>query len=125
MNTAEVISIEPPCTPVGLFRALADDTRLRALLLMASEGELCVCEFTYVLEASQPKVSRHLAILRKAGLVTDRRDRTWIYYRLAESIPVWARETLDAVTHGNATALPFSNDRARLAKMPGRPGGCC
>lgn len=128
MNVAEVAitaPAEPACTPVALFRAMADDTRLRALALMAGEGELCVCELTHVLEASQPKVSRHLAILRKVGLVSDRRDRTWIYYRLSADLPVWAREALNAVVRGNADTLPFSGDRKRLATMPDRPGRCC
>src|SRR6266478_5218244 len=64
-----------------LFRALADPTRLRLINLMA-EQEICVCYFTQVIGAPQPKISRHLAYLRKAGLVTTRKDGKWMHYRL-------------------------------------------
>jgi ArsR family transcriptional regulator len=64
-----------------LFRALADPTRLRLLNLM-SEREVCVCYFTEVIGVPQPKISRHLAYLRKAGIVAARRDGKWMHYRL-------------------------------------------
>lgn len=65
-----------------LFRAMADRTRLRILNLLRG-GEVCVCDLVSVLNLAQPKVSRHLAYLRKAGLVTARKDGHWAYYRLA------------------------------------------
>src|SRR5579863_10348558 len=65
-----------------LFRALADPTRLRLLNLIA-DREICVCYFVEILGMSQPKVSRHLAYLRKAGLVRARREGKWMHYRLA------------------------------------------
>lgn len=65
------------------FRALADRTRLRLLNLM-SEGEVCVCYFVEVLGMSQPKISRHLGYLRRAGVVASRRDGKWIHYRIVE-----------------------------------------
>ena len=68
---------------VELFKALADETRLRILSLL-SGGELCVCEITKVLDIGQPKASRHLAVLRQAELVSDRREGMWMYYSLAE-----------------------------------------
>lgn len=64
-----------------LFRALADPTRLRLINLM-SEQEVCVCYFIEVIGAPQPKISRHLAYLRKAGLVSARREGKWMHYRL-------------------------------------------
>ena len=64
-----------------LFRALADRTRLRLLNLMNGQ-ELCVCYFVGVLSTNQPKISRHLAYLRKAGIVAARRDGKWMHYRL-------------------------------------------
>ena len=70
-----------PLTLDRFFRALADPTRLRLLNLM-SEQEVCVCYFTEVLGAPQPKISRHLAYLRKAGIVVARRDGKWMHYRL-------------------------------------------
>ena len=69
-------------TSVQLWRALADETRLRVLNLL-SRGELCVCEITRILEIGQSKASRHLARLRNAGLVIDRREGAWMYYSLA------------------------------------------
>ena len=64
-----------------LFRALADPTRLRLLNLIA-DREICVCYFVEILRMSQPKVSRHLAYLRRAGIVASRRDGKWMHYRL-------------------------------------------
>jgi ArsR family transcriptional regulator len=66
-----------------LFKALADETRLRILHLLL-KGELCICDLVAVLELPQPKVSRHMAYLKNAGLVTDRRKAVWIYYSIAE-----------------------------------------
>jgi ArsR family transcriptional regulator len=65
-----------------LFRALADPTRLRLLNLIA-DREICVCYFVEILRISQPKVSRHLAYLRRAGIVASRREGKWMHYRLA------------------------------------------
>ena len=67
--------------PVIFFKQLADETRLRALLLITQEEELCVCELVAALDESQPKISRHLAQLRKTGLLEDRRQGHWIFYR--------------------------------------------
>jgi ArsR family transcriptional regulator, arsenate/arsenite/antimonite-responsive transcriptional repressor len=64
-----------------LFRALADTTRLRLLNLIA-DREICVCYFVEILKTSQPKISRHLAYLRKAGIVASRREGKWMHYRL-------------------------------------------
>src|SRR2546430_6592664 len=66
---------------VTLYNALADRTRLRLLNLLAG-GELCVCYFVELLDEAQPKISRHLAYLRRAGIVAARRDGKWIHYRL-------------------------------------------
>jgi ArsR family transcriptional regulator, arsenate/arsenite/antimonite-responsive transcriptional repressor len=68
--------------PDQLFRALADETRLRILHLIGNR-EICVCYFVEALRVSQPKISRHLAYLRRTGLVETRRDGLWIHYRLA------------------------------------------
>ena len=74
-----------------LFQALADPTRLRIIGLLL-DGEVCVCDLHASLDISQPKASRHLASLRRAGLVAARRDGLWMHYRLAEpSDPVSPR----------------------------------
>src|SRR5688572_33294787 len=89
---------------VTLFQALADPTRLRLLNLMAS-GEVCVCFFVDVLGESQPKISRHLAYLRRAGVVQARRDGKWIHYRLIEPPDAELRAVL------SATIDAFKEDR--------------
>jgi ArsR family transcriptional regulator len=74
------------------FKALGDETRLRIVALL-SHGELCVCHIHEALALSQPNVSRQLAILRAAGIVVDRREGTWVHYRLAQqSDPECARQ---------------------------------
>ncbi|WP_249417607.1 metalloregulator ArsR/SmtB family transcription factor [Pusillimonas minor] len=76
--------------PVFFFKCLGDETRCRIMLLLAGEGELCVCDLTEALAEGQSKVSRHLAQLRHCGLLEDRRDGQWVYYRVAPSLPDWA-----------------------------------
>ena len=110
----------------NFFFALADPTRLRCLLLLTDEGELCVCELTHSLDVSQPKISRHLAMLRDAGIVNDRREGLWIHYRVNPDLAPWARKILDTTSQANATANPFAQDRKRLRGAPTRPPvRCC
>lgn len=110
----------------SLFQLLSDPTRLRCLLLMQAEGELCVCELTHALDLSQPKISRHLAALRDAGVVSSRRQGQWVYYQLHPDLLVWAREVIDITAAGVGEQLPFVNDRVVLAAMTNRPSvDCC
>lgn len=104
------------------FQLLSDDTRLRCLLLMQQEGELCVCELVHALGLIQPKVSRHLAALRDYGVVTDRRSGQWIYYQIHPDLPAWARQVIEATVSEAASRELFVNDLAVLAQMPDRPG---
>ncbi len=76
-------------SPTQFFKCLAEDTRLKTLLLLARHPELCVCDLTLALNMSQPKVSRHLAELKKYGLVSDERRGKWIYYRLSAELQEW------------------------------------
>jgi len=80
--------------PLVFFKSLADDTRLKILLLLLSEQELCVCEFTSALDLSQPKISRHLALLKQQGIIASRRQGQWVFYSLADSLPDWCLQTL-------------------------------
>ncbi|GAB4302838.1 MAG: metalloregulator ArsR/SmtB family transcription factor [Thiohalomonadaceae bacterium] len=114
-----------PLTTESLFRALADPTRLRCLLLLHSAGELCVCELTHALGEIQPKISRHLAQLREAGIVADRRQGLWVYYRLHPELPAWVQEVLRVTVDGVAGQAPYAADRQALAEMPNRPGAAC
>ena len=108
-----------------LFRALADPTRLRTVLLLAAEGELCVCELTHALDLSQPKISRHLAALRAARLLEARRAGQWMYYRINPELPDWAQNILHHTLLGNASSAPFYTDRQVLKTMSNRPGAAC
>lgn len=80
-----------PCT---FFKCLADDTRLKSLLLIAAVNEACVCDLMLALELDQPKTSRHLAQLRKCGILVDERRGKWVYYKLHPSLPQWARAVI-------------------------------
>lgn len=113
-------------TPPEVFKCLADETRARATLLIASLGELCVCELMCALDDSQPKISRHLAQLRSSGLLLDRRQGQWVYYRLNPELPVWVREMLQVTLQANAHWL--ADNTLRLRNMDGRPvrdAACC
>jgi len=117
-----------PAMPIDsktFFQLLSDPTRLRCLLLMQAEGELCVCELTHALGQVQPKISRHLAALRDAGVVSSRRQGQWIYYRLHPELPAWARQVIEVTAAGVGGQSPFTDDRAALAAMPNRPGSSC
>ncbi len=107
------------------FKQLSDETRLRCLMLMLTEGELCVCELIHALGLSQPKVSRHLAHLRQAGIVQDRREGQWIYYRLHDALPEWAYDVLSVASASTCMADPYKRDMKMLKNMPNRPGSNC
>lgn len=112
--------------PVIFFKQLADETRLRALLLITQEEELCVCELMAALDESQPKISRHLAQLRKTGLLEDRRQGQWIFYRLSPQLPEWCRVVLSTTASANADYLQQA--KTQLADMGDRPErlkSCC
>jgi len=103
--------------PEQYFNALSDATRLRSLLLLQVEGRLCVCELVHALDLSQPRVSRHLAMLRDLGIVVDERVGQWVHYRLHPELPDWAADVLAAA----ARAHDLSGLRKRLCCMPNRP----
>jgi len=113
-------------TPPTLFKCLADETRLRLTLLIAREEELCVCELTAALGESQPKVSRHLAQLRSCGLLADRRQGQWVYYRLHPQLPDWVQALLLSVLEANQHWLgPDSKRLAGMGERPARAAACC
>lgn len=112
-------------TPETFFRALSDPTRLRCLMLMQRQGELCVCELTHALELAQPKISRHLASLREAQVVSDRRDGLWIFYRVRADLPAWAHRVLADTLAGVENDAPYAGDVRRLIEMSDRPRESC
>lgn len=105
-----------------VFDALADATRRRILALLVDQGELCVCELTAALDDIQPKISRHLCVLRDAGVVIPRREGTWMFYRLSSSLPPWAAALLKTLSEG--AVAEFKADLKRLRVMSGRPARC-
>jgi ArsR family transcriptional regulator len=107
--------------PEQLFSLLSDPTRLRALMLIQAEGELCVCELTFALEESQPKVSRHLALMREAGVVEARREGTWMFYRMSPGLPGWAARLIAAAHEQIAGLGVCRQDLRRLGTMSDRP----
>jgi ArsR family transcriptional regulator len=96
-----------------LLRALADRTRLRLLNLMG-DAELCVCYFVEVLQTSQPKISRHLAYLRRAGIVAARREGLWMHYRVVVPPESHAARILAEVRASLADDPVMQRDRERL-----------
>ena len=111
--------------PVDLFAVMSDPTRLRALMLLQAEGEACVCELTFALDESQPKISRHLALMRNAGIVASRRQGIWMHYRIDPGLPAWAREVIETA-HARIKGLdPFASDLEKLDEMNDRPGKYC
>jgi ArsR family transcriptional regulator len=104
---------------VRFLESLADPTRLYILDFLGSQGELCVCELVAALGSTQPKVSRHLAWLRRAGLVADRRRGTWIYYRLAPSLSPRQRRILRILAQEPENLLFRKTAQARLQAFLG------
>jgi ArsR family transcriptional regulator len=100
------------------FAALADENRLRLLYLM-KEGEICVCYLQAVLQTNQPKISRHLAYLRRAGLVEARRDGKWMHYRF-KKLEAGREKILSETLHGLEKEPLIKTDRRRLDQIT-----CC
>jgi len=101
-----------------LFKALADRTRLR-LISLIGDSEVCVCFFVAILKVSQPKISRHLAYLRRAGIVAARREGKWMHYRLAEPPDEHAARIFREVRASLAEHPEFQRDREKLMQV------CC
>ena len=100
------------------FRALADRTRLRLLNLMQTD-EVCVCFFVEILKTNQPKVSRHLAYMRRAGIVGARREGPWMHYQIVEPSDADAARVLKEVLSWLANDQEMQRERDRLVKV------CC
>lgn len=109
---------QKPFNMEGFFQALGDKTRLRLLNLMGDQ-ELCVCYFVEILGQSQPKISRHLAYLRNAGIVTARRDGKWMHYRIVMPPNEGAAQVLQQILHWLKEEKAMQADRAKLTKA------CC
>lgn len=102
----------------SFFKALADRTRLR-LISLIGDSEVCVCFFVAILKTSQPKISRHLAYMRRAGIVASRREGKWMHYRLAEPPDPHAARIFREVRASLARHPEFQRDREKLLQV------CC
>ncbi len=87
--------------PCQFYKCLSDETRLKSLLIIAELGEACVCHLMTALAIEQPKISRHLAELRKHGVVIDDRRGKWVYYQLHPDLPQWAKTVIDDTRRNN------------------------
>ncbi|MCG7549333.1 metalloregulator ArsR/SmtB family transcription factor [Pseudoalteromonas sp. Of7M-16] len=106
--------------PMAFYKALSDETRLKALLIIAVEKEACVCELMTALdEPSQPKVSRHLAQLRKVGILSDRKYHQWVFYSLNPTLPEWMKHTITSTVINEPTFI--EQELSRLNTMGDRP----
>ena len=116
----------------SLFKALADKTRLRILALLGN-NEVCVCHIHDSLGVPQPTVSRHLAYLRRAGLVDARRDGVWMHYRIARSLDPNVQSVLTAAVSAVAKVPSTAQDRRHFEQSFGElyvlstatGGSCC
>lgn len=108
-------------SPAQFFKCLSDETRLRCVALLQKQGKLCVCELTAALDLSQPKISRHLALLRQCGLLLDSREGQWVYYQINPELPDWAFPILKNALAAVEITGHFQNDLERLHQMEKRP----
>lgn len=87
------------------FKCLSDPTRLDILKLVLAKQNICVCELTEALNLSQPKISRHLALLRNLSVLLDQRQGQWVYYRLNPDLPEWAVSVLNIIAEQNVSPM--------------------
>lgn len=113
--------------PIAFYKCLTDEIRLKTLMLVNYHGELCVCELMAALqEQSQPKISRNLALLRKAKILTDRKHGQWVFYRLNPQLPEWARTVLAQTTEHRVDYIaPNLNNLALMNNRPDKTRFCC
>lgn len=112
--------------PLQFYKCLSDDTRLKCILLIQAEQELCVCELTEALQVSQPKISRHLAQLRECGLLKDRREGQWIHYTLNPALPTWVVNVITTTAQENTSYIKNGYKRLKaMGDRPQRSEDCC
>ncbi|MEI6898173.1 MAG: metalloregulator ArsR/SmtB family transcription factor [Psychromonas sp.] len=108
---------------IDFFKALSDATRLKTVMLIQLEGELCVCELMVALADSQPKISRHLAQLKRSGLLLDRKQKQWVYYRLNPDLKSWMQQVIIDACYDSGQFL--TEHTQQLSIMADRPNNCC
>lgn len=103
--------------PLQFFKCMSDDTRLKSILIISQLEEACVCDLMAALELDQPKVSRHLAELRKCNILRDERRGKWVYYRLHEALPAWAVEVIHQTANNNSPYFADSLCKLNASKQ--------
>lgn len=109
--------------PCQFYKLLAEPSRLTALLLLTQVTEACVCDLAEAMAMEQPKLSRHLALLREANLVATQRRGKWIYYQLHPQLPQWCRHVLATTQHGAPTYIATVLTRLQHAQQ--QSDRCC
>jgi len=113
--------------PVAFYKALGDSTRLKSILLLVSQQQLCVCELMQALNLSQPKISRHLAILKQQKILESYRQGQWVYYHIHPELPAWQQQHLQQCLSQNQHII--SPHLVLLEQMGQRPirqqAQCC
>ena len=104
----------------NFYRILANQERRRILTALCREPEICVCELADGLQLPQPLISRHLGMMREAGLLSFRRSGTWMFYRLSPQLALWAWRSLELMSDGEAANPLFVADGQRLMNRPVR-----
>lgn len=108
--------------PCDFFKCLADDTRLKSLLLIAEADEACVCDLMAALDLDQPKISRHLAQLRNCEVLANERRGKWVYYKLHPALPDWAREVITEAASNNPKYIQRALKKLMISKAA---TSCC
>lgn len=108
-----------------IFASLSNEIRLRCLYLVARQTEVCVCEAVDALGVPQPTVSKAFKTLKDAGLVTDRRDANWTYYRLNEELPEWASDVIHTTIDDLSGSRACKDDEVRFEKSSARAAKAC
>ena len=103
--------------PQELFGLLSDETRIRCIMLLQREKEICVCELSQTIGMIQPKISRHLALLRQSAIVTDERRGQWVYYRLGESLDISLKKIIENIVNELKEKEPFRSDYQNLLRL--------
>jgi ArsR family transcriptional regulator len=106
-------------TTADVLAVLADESRRRILLLLEAH-DLCVCELVNALDLPQPTVSRHLMVMRDAGIVEQWKEGRFSFYRIDPKLPAWARQMLDALRDGAAREATYRDDRRKLTLIAER-----
>ncbi len=103
--------------PCKFYKCLADDTRLKCILLISQTNEACVCDLMKALQLDQPKTSRHLAQLRSAGIVQDQRRGKWVYYKIHPDLPRWALDVIENTARNNTEYFESAMSTLRCCQL--------